>query len=446
MADGVMLSMDMGTGKSKVAIDLIVNHRIRKALIICPLSVVRVWPREFRTHAGVGYNVIPLDEGSVERKTDVARQCLQLATQRKEPIVFVINYESAAAGAFAQWSLKQEWDLIILDESHKIKAPGGKRSMHFAHLGKRARRRLCLTGTPMPHSPLDLYAQYRFLDPSVFGTSFVQFRNRYANMGGYGGYQVVSYKNIPELHQKMYTRAFRVTKDILDLPPYHHVHRTFTLGPESAGFYKTLEDKMYAEVDDGEVTISNALVKLLRLQQVTSGYIMDDAGNTRYVDGSKAALLEDVLDDIDPEEPVVVFARFKEDLDRIRKIVEKREKKNGEFCVYGEVSGSQKDLVEGKFPPHIDVLGVQVQSGGTGIDLTRAHFAVYYSLGFSLGDYEQSLARVHRPGQTEPTTFIHLLAKGTVDEKVYKALQARKNVIEYVLEEGRYLESENGDR
>jgi len=298
----------------------------------------------------------------------------------------------------------------------------------------------------MPHSPLDLYAQYRFLDSSIFGTSFVQFRNRYAVMGGYGGYQILHYKNIPELHQKMYTRAFRVTKDILDLPPYHHVDRTFVLGAESARFYKTLEDKMYAEVDDGEVTVSNALVKLLRLQQVTSGYIMDDAGNTRYVDNSKESMLEDVLEDIDPVEPVVVFARFKEDLDRIRKIVEKREKKDGKFCVYGEVSGSQKDLVEGKFPPHVDVLGVQIQSGGTGIDLTRAHFAIYYSLGFSLGDYEQSLSRVHRPGQTEPTTFIHLLARGTVDEKVYKALRARKQVIEFVLEEGRYAAEENGER
>ena len=445
MPDGVMLSMEMGTGKTKVAVDLIVNYNMRKVLIISPLSVVRVWPREFRTHAGKGYNVIPLDEGSVERKTDVAMRCLQLAKQRNEPIVFVINYESAATGAFAQWSLKQEWDLIVLDESHKIKAPGGKRSMHFAHLGKRAKRRLCLTGTPMPHSPLDLYAQYRFLDPSIFGTSFVQFRNRYAIMGGYGGYQVVNYKNIPELHQKMYTRAFRVTKDVLDLPPYHHIDRQFVLGAESTRFYKTLEDKMYAELDDGEITVSNALVKLLRLQQVTSGYIMDDAGNTRYVDGSKAAMLEDVLDDIDPSEPVVVFARFKEDLDRIRKIVEKREKKDGKCCVYGEVSGSQKDLDEGKFPRHIDVMGVQIQSGGTGIDLTRAHFAVYYSLGFSLGDYEQSLSRVHRPGQTEPTTFIHLLAKGTVDEKVYKALRARKQVIEYVLEEGRYANGENGE-
>jgi len=199
-------------------------------------------------------------------------------------------------------------------------------------------------------------------------------------------------------------------------------------------------------VDDGEVTVSNALVKLLRLQQVMSGYIMDDAGNTRYVDNSKESMLEDVLEDIDPVEPVVVFARFKEDLDRIRKIVEKREKKDGKFCVYGEVSGSQKDLVEGKFPPHVDVLGVQIQSGGTGIDLTRAHFAIYYSLGFSLGDYEQSLSRVHRPGQTEPTTFIHLLARGTVDEKVYKALRARKQVIEFVLEEGRYAVEENGER
>lgn len=442
MPDGVMLAMEMGTGKTKVTIDLMANHDLKKVLIICPLSVVGIWPREFRTHAGVGYNVIPLNEGSVEKRTKVAQACVELARRRNEPIALVINYESAASGAFAKWSLAQNWDLIVLDESHKIKAPGGKRSMHFSHLGKRAKRRLCLTGTPMPHSPLDIYAQFRFLDASIFGTSFVQFRNRYANMGGYGGYQVVSYKNIPELHAKMYSRAFRVTKDVLDLPPYHHIDRTFVLGHEASNFYKTLEDKMYAELDDGEITVSNALVRLLRLQQVTSGYIMDDADNTRHVDNAKIDMLADVLEDIDPSEPVVIFARFKEDLERIRKLVEKREKKDGKMCRYGEVSGERKDLDEGRFPENIDVLGVQIQSGGVGIDLTRAHFAIYYSLGFSLGDYEQSMSRVHRPGQTEPTTFIHLLARGTVDEKVYKALRKRKQVIEYVLSEGRYEEEE----
>jgi SNF2 family DNA or RNA helicase len=442
MPDGVMLALEMGCGKSKIAVDLIVNHDLRKVLIICPLSVVGVWPREFRTHAGVDYNVIPLNEGSVEKRTKIAQACVELARRKNEPIALVINYESAASGAFAKWSLAQDWDLVLLDESHRIKAPGGKRSMHFAHLGKRAKRRLCLTGTPLPHSPMDIYAQFRFLDASVFGTSFVQFRNRYANMGGYGGHQVISYKNIPELHRKMYSRSFRVTKDVLDLPPYHHTDRTFSLGSEASRFYKTLEDKMYAELDDGEITVSNALVRLLRLQQVTSGYIMDDAGNTRHVDSAKIDMLADVLEDIDPSEPVVIFARFKEDLERIKKLVEKREKKDGKMCRYGEVSGDRKDLDEGRFPENVDVLGVQIQSGGVGIDLTRAHFAIYYSLGFSLGDFEQSLSRVHRPGQTEPTTFIHLLARGTVDEKVYKALRKRKQVVEYVLSEGRYEEEE----
>ncbi|MFA5378725.1 MAG: helicase-related protein, partial [Dehalococcoidia bacterium] len=100
---------------------------------------------------------------------------------------------------------------------------------------------------------------------------------------------------------------------------------------------------------------------------------------------------------------------------------------------YAELSGRGNDLQawqEGKF----DVIGVQIQAGGVGISLVRARYCVYYSMGYSLGDYEQSLARVHRPGQKQNVTYIHLVATGTVDEKVYKALQKRKQVIEDLLE------------
>ena len=85
-------------------------------------------------------------------------------------------------------------------------------------------------------------------------------------------------------------------------------------------------------------------------------------------------------------------------------------------------------------PEDVQVMGVQIQSGGVGIDLTRAHIAIYYSMGYSLGDYVQSLARLHRPGQDHPVAFFHLVASNTVDQQVYSALQSRQNVVAEILE------------
>ena len=108
------------------------------------------------------------------------------------------------------------------------------------------------------------------------------------------------------------------------------------------------------------------------------------------------------------------------------------------------MSGEVKDLDEARFPADKDVLAVQLQAGGVGIDLTRASIGVYYSMGFSLGDYQQSLARLHRPGQKYNVTFYHLVATSTVDQQVYKALQNRRAVVEEILGGGNGTKGRNG--
>jgi len=126
------------------------------------------------------------------------------------------------------------------------------------------------------------------------------------------------------------------------------------------------------------------------------------------------------------DEPIVVFARFTDEIDRILKAFKTAGR------TFGEVTGRRKDL-DSWYDGKINSLAVQIQAGGVGIDLTRARYAVYWSTGFSLGDYEQSLARVHRPGQTRSVNYIHLIAKGTIDEKIYGALKSRANLVESVL-------------
>ena len=433
----VLLDMAMGTGKTKVAIDIAVNRGHKAILIVAPSYVVtNVWEDQIREHMPEGqkYRVLICGNNrswSVKQKKRKAEQTLQLAKGNSEMCLIVINYESAWREPFADWSLKAGFDMAIMDESHRIKSPSGKASRWAKRLGERVTQRLALTGTPMPHSPLDIYAQFRFLDTSILGTSFSRFRARYAVMGGYGGHEVLGFQRERELYEKLDSVRYSVGAEVLDLPPAQHIKRSCALSGEALKLYNSMEKSFYAEMEAGEITATNALTKLLRLQQITSGHINTDEGNTLEVGSAKKDLLKEILSDIG-KEPVVIFCRFTQDIKIVKDVIEALG--DGEDSV-SELSGNANELSEWK-EGKTRVLVAQIQAGGVGIDLTRARYCIYYSLGYSLGDYEQSLARVHRPKQERSVVYYHLLAEGTVDEKVYKALKSRKEVVESILKGG----------
>lgn len=429
-----MLALDMGTGKTKVTLDLIQNSDDREVLVVCPKSVVNVWPKEVRKHMldAAEWDVLPLAKGTLAKRTKALLAAVEKARKLRRRLMVVVNYEAVWREPLIGVLKGLGWDRIVADESHRIKAPNGSQSRAMATLGARAARRLALTGTPMPHSPLDIYGQYRFLDPTIFGTSFARFRNTYANMGGYGGHQVMSFRNQEEMNRRVYSIAHRVmARDVLDLIPPQHETRYFEMNKESRGAYEDLRDDYMTFLEGREepVTASNALVRLLRMQQLTGGFL-PDVGGARRIDTGKVELLDDLLEDLPVGEPVVVFCRFVADLDAIEELAAKRKLR------YGELSGRRRDALneDAELAEGVQLAGVQMASGGVGIDLTRARYCVYYSLGFSLGEYEQSLARVQRPGQTRRVTYYHLLAERSVDDKVYATLEARKNVVEALLE------------
>ena len=433
-----MLALGLGAGKTRVAIGAILNRDVKRVLILAPKSVVPVWSTEFAKHASVT-NVVALDNGSVSSKTSTAQRVLQwadrgvtltvngvVASQHHPMVVIVTNYDSARNEPFRSWSLGAGFDMVVCDESQRIKAAGGVTSRYVAALGRQAKYRLCLSGTPAAHSPLDLYAQYRFLDPSVFGSSFQRFRMRYAVYGGYQAHEVVGYQNVAELNRKFHSVAFQVGREVLDLPDATEVTRYCELAPEGRRVYRELSNNLYAQLEKGEVSAANAMVALLRLQQLTGGYLESDDGVLHEVDHAKRDLLAEVLEEVGPDEPVVVFCRFRRDLDTVTAVAAVA----GEETL--ELSGRANDLArwqagEGR------VLAVQIQAGGVGISLVRAAYVIFYSVGYSLSDFDQAKARAHRPGQDRPVTFVRLVAKDTVDEAVYEALAERRDVIDAVL-------------
>ncbi|WP_447983808.1 DEAD/DEAH box helicase [Nitrospira sp. Nam74] len=422
-----MLALDMGTGKSKVAIDLIANMGWRSVLIMCPKRVIQVWPYQIDLHAASPLTVVPLDEGSIRARAEWLSTCWNGGAV---PVVAVVNYEAVWREPLKSYLLRMSWDAAILDESHRIKAPGGKISQFCAQLGDRVPHRLCLTGTPMPHSPLDIYAQYRFLDKGIFGTSYTMFRARYAMMGGFGNHEVLGFHEslLPELNRKMYAICYRVkAEDVQTLPETIDTVIPVRLDRKASLAYAEMEKEFVAEIGEKAATVNNVLTKLLRLQQITSGFLPLDDDTIEELDRAKVEALEDLLLGLPKDEPVVVFCRFRHDLNMVHQVAIAMKRCSLELS--GRVD-ALKPWQQGAAP----ILAVQIQSGGVGIDLTRAAHAIYFSLGYSLEHYEQSRKRVHRPGQTRTVRYYHLVARGTIDRAVYAALKARKDVVEYILE------------
>ena len=682
-----MLGWRMGVGKTKSCIDVIVNLKPLRTLIQCPKAVVRVWQDEFDKHGDGNAVVLALDSGATyDRRNQIIKA---FAAHKDRPVVVVLNYEAAWRGELGEFLMAQLWDLAVCDESHHVKAPGGTASRFCARLRARSAKRVCLTGTPLAHSPLDIYGQFRFLDPGVFGTSFTRFRNEYCNpleapiwmsdlsfkpigdispgekvigwirndreskrrrmvesevkavgrrtgfvvcvrfesgrtlrctphhkwlsayhgagqadlwvqtgnstkkrmpvlshvitptvelnnsilqrkadwlagmfdgegwsthiahdanhnpatcarlrevltelkipfrqdhkafymlggrqtfvdfinwtrpvlvkttsmisavyggaytpkgprgggnekrygglnrhpdrivsvspdgfedvvsletetgnyicwgyasknciMGGYGNYEVKGYRNQDAFRRKFYSMAYVVTEDeVLTLPPAVHQERYIELSDEARRVYNALDRDFVAEFADGKVlTAANVLSRLLRLQQITGGCLpSDDEGGITAIDDGKRSEVVDLLDEI-PDEPLVVFCRFRYDIAAVRAACEKAGR------AVRELSGVKNQLAEWQADAGPSVLVTQIQSGSEGVSMVRARYAIFYSLGFSLSQYEQALARLRRKGQERSVTYIHLVASKTVDEKVYRALREHKDVVEYILE------------
>ena len=435
------------THNSRVAIDLMEELNSRRVLILAPLSVVDyVWPGEIRKHTIRDQVVIPLGEKvpNVRKKVQQAAEGLALASARRAPAVVIVNYESAYREPLASWIKDIHWDLFIMDESHKLKNASGQISRFASQVADRSARRLALTGTPMPHSPMDIYAQYRAIDKKVFGVNYGAFKTRYAEFETVGrpitkvdrnGQEytetpraISGYQNLEDLNQLFYSLAFRVTAaDTLDLPSAIETYTHVELCPKARRIYDEMAVSFRADLDSGEiVTAANALARLVRFQQLTSGFAVTPEGKTLEVDDSKARALNDILDGLPIREPVVVFARFQNDLDRIASIAGKLKRP------HYEISGRVKNLEEWR--ENGGVLAVQIQAGGLGLDLTASRYCVYYSLGFSLGDYLQSIARLHRPGQTSMVDYIHLTAADSIDEIINGALADKEDVVQRILE------------
>jgi len=450
------LFFDPGLGKTLVAMAVIARRacdaEVNRVLIVAPLSVLAVWEEQFEEHAffSCDYDLYLLDHNKVEDRNKVLRQLTKsrspnnlfpTASGDTKLEVVVTNYDSLVK--MEDDIRKWKPDMIVADESQAIKNRKALRTKCMWRLGKLASYKLILTGTPITETPLDFWAQYKFLDPNVFGKRYKDFESQYAVMGGFGGFQVKKYKNLKQLARQAYSIGYRVAKeDAIDLPPTTDMVRYCYLKKESWKIYQEMEKERLIKFLGGSSSDAPiVLTALLRMQQITGGFLKRE--DDTYVETGREKLdtLKEVLDEFPKGKKIVIFARFTPEIKAIKEVVKETGRSVEELS--GEVKVKSRKSLRNRFQNQDDpeVLVVQIAAGGVGIDLFAADTAIFYSHDPSFSKTLQAKGRLDRVGQSgEKVTFIHLLARGTIDETIYQALQEKRDLFELVMD--KYIKKE----
>jgi SNF2 family DNA or RNA helicase len=442
--------MEMGTGKSKVLIDnmsmLYDKGLINGALIIAPKGVYKNWfDSEIPTHMATHIEKkMVLWESTAGKSKEKELNVLFESSHDFHILIMNVEALSTKKGKqFAERFLNCHKTLMAIDESTTIKNPGAIRTKTIIGLGKDVLYKRILTGSPVTKSPLDLYTQCWFLDPWLLDQqSYYSFRTRYAltrkiNVSGRQVEIVVGYRNLGELSEKLKPFSHRVLKDdCLDLPPKTYMKRTIQLSEEQSKVYKQMKEIALATLNGKMTTTHNVITQLMRLHQITCGHFKSDDGTTQTLKSNRLDELMDVLSEM--EGKAVIWAHYRYDIEVIVEAIKKEYGDKSVVTYYGDTSTEDRQkaikLIQDPNSSVRFIVGTP-QTGGYGITLTGASTMIYYSNGYDLEKRQQSEARIDRIGQTKNMTYIDIIAEGTVDEKIVKALRTKVNIATEVLGE-----------
>lgn len=425
--DSSVLAVTMGGGKTKTAIDLLQNWKSSRVLVITPNAAQEdVWFPQLDQYMVNEYLAsFRFQHTDLKRFTADADY---LMTNGGAPHnLVVVNWEAFWREPFRSWAVAQKWDAVIPDEAHRAKSAGSFQSKFLFQLGLRSRRKLCLTGTLMPHSPLDVYGTYRFADHGIFGTNHDKFEARYAEKGGYHDREVVGFKNTEELTEKFVPITLIVDDSEQGLPRTVDIEHKVDLEPPAKKAYFEVDKEFITQVKGGTITAKNSGVKLLRLHQLACGIAKtDESDKERRMSDAKIRAVKEILRDLRDDEPIVIFTRFRLDMNDLQIALNKA---GHTVSLIGNGVNELQHWKRGQ----TQVLIAQIQAVKEGVDLTRSAVGIFYSTGIYLGDYLQCRKRLHRPPQKRMVRFIHILARGTKDVVTMRALRERRDVIATVL-------------
>jgi SNF2 family DNA or RNA helicase len=485
------LFMPMRTGKTKVIVDWagIAYHNLglRRVLIVAPIVALDVWQSEIGKHSPVSYVVSQLRNSTV-KNAEFMREMVEAGQDDSFPgegIHWVlVNYEMVwrpvvehgPRGGERKVPLDEiiaHWkpDLVVADEAHKIKQYTSRQSMALNRLGKAAPMRLALTGTPITKWPLDAYGLFRFADSEVFeqtkwrcwkkdsGTGRIHehdetcegFADHYAtwvpSRHAPDLYEVSHYRNMPELTERIRAHSYAITladafPDLPERMPPQDIK--VTLSPKARRIYDEMAKELIVEFEhlSGTKTAlaTNVLTKLVRLSQITSGFIKDELGVEVDIDDSKLRACMELIENIvEQDEKVVLFCRFVHDYHRLSEALATR--KLDHAMLTGETKPKDRTANIARFQtsPSVPVFIAQMQSGSLGIDLSAARLSIFYSLGYNWAEYIQACERTLNPRLHRPLGIYRLLATRTIDIIQRRVMDERSEMAEAIIHNPRSL-------
>jgi len=441
--------MEMGTGKSKVLIDNIAilydRGGINAAIIIAPKGVYRNWSeKEIPAHMPdhVEKQIAVWNPAPNKKQKKALTDLFEVTPELKILVINVDAFSTKKGVSFVEKFILSNSVLIAVDESTTIKNPKAQRTKSLLKLAINTKYRRILTGFPVTQSPLDLYSQSAFLSKQLLGyDSFYSFQNRYAKlfnrqMGQRTFRQVTGYQNLGELTTKLTDFSYRVLKkDCLDLPDKVYQKRDVLLTPEQKKIYKELKDYAMSELESREtVSVTTVLTQILRLHQVVCGFVKNDNGEEVEIKNNRLDALLDILAEVQGK--TIIWANYRYDIKRILKTLQDTVGADSVATYYGDTPDDERQEVIREFQDpnsSLRYLISNVQTGGYGITLTEASNVIYYSNNYDLEKRLQSEDRAHRIGQTNKVTYIDLISKDTVDEKIVKALRNKLDLAQEVL-------------
>jgi len=425
--------MEMGTGKTKVTIDNLAYlyhcNKINFALVVAPNTVYQNWKRELDIHCPISTSVFTYKVDKIKN----------FKFDKDKMNIFLMNVE-----AFSHQSGKTVANMLlgnygnkgcmVIDESTTIKNRTAIRTKNIVSLGRKAKYRRILTGSPITKSPLDLFSQANFLGNDLLKCSdnFYVFQSTYCilrkitNSAGRAFNLAVGFKDLGRLEKIVKSFSFRVRKkDCLDLPDKVYQKRVIPLSPKQRKIYDELKQNARIIIEDKKVEYNTKITEIIKLLQVTAGFIKTEEGAIEEFESAKMKELLNVLEET--EGKVIIWANWVHSLQMIIKELKKKYGNESVVAIYGAIPSQEREEAVDKFQKDDKTRFFisNPQTGGYGLTLTEANTVIYFSNNYDLEQRQQSEDRAHRIGQENKVLYIDLVAEKTVDESVIRALNQK---------------------
>ena len=434
--DKGLLLDQMGLGKTYQIIHLAEELKYQKGiehcLIICGINSLKSnWKKEIKKHSNLTCRVIG---EKISKKGNVSYTTIkERAEELRSPLdafFYILNIESLRSEDIVEAikKSKNKIDMIVVDEVHKCATQSSQQSHGLLKL-KEHRYKIGLSGTIITNTPLNAYVCLKWI--GVEHATFTDFKSQYCEFGGFGGYQIVGYKNMNILKDEIEKCSIRRTKDLLNIPPKNVIIEELEMNPQHAKFYENVKDGVKEECDKVELNSNNILALTTRLRQATS---CPSILTTENIMSTKIERCIDLVEEIVSQgDKVVIMSTFKEPLNQLYTLLKDYNPLLGTGDVSDDVFSKNVDLFQENEKYKV-YLGTHSKSG-TGITLNAARYLILLDTPWTQATTEQVEDRIHRVTNTEPVFIYRLICEGTIDQTVEKIVETKKAFSDFIVDD-----------